>query len=204
MAELSITINQAQLNDLNHLMSQMGGRAANRALSRAINRTLGVKYGGMRKTISDEIRKDANLRQAYIYKQTGRKTTRTFSVTRATVNKPTGVISTQGPNVPIIEYAHRRAKKRVYVTVQKSRGRSRLSHAWFGQSKFGSKGRVVFAKAHPGAKGKLGRKIKELYSSRVPDVLNNPGTIDRVLKVGQDRFERELSHQIDHILKYNK
>jgi hypothetical protein len=197
----SIHINQSQLRELERLMDSMGERAANRALSRAINRTLGVRTGGMRKTIADEIRQDVNLRKAYIYRQKGRRTVRTFDIKRATVQKPTGKIGTKGPNIPLYEYSHRRAKKNIIVTVQKSRGRKYLKHAFIPKLKSGHIG--LFVRKYPGAHGKRGRKIKQLFSSRVPDVLINQNTMNRVLETGVDRFERELTHQIDAILKYN-
>lgn len=208
-AAIGIRINKAQLDDLNHLMKSMGERAAKRALSRSINRTLGVQSGGMRKTLADEIRRDVNLTRTYLYKQrsTRRGTVNTFSIHRATVNKPTGSISTHGPNIPTIQYSNQRGLRKryaqkIYVKVQKSRGRKLLAHAFIPQLKTGHRG--IFVRKNPGAKGKEGRKIKELFSSRVPDVLINAPTMSRVLKIGSDRFERELTHQIDYILKYNK
>lgn len=203
----SIHINESQMASLNKLVSSLGGRAANRALSRAINRTLGVKSGGMRKTISNEIRKTTNLQQRYIYKQTGRRTTRTFDIKRATVNNPTGIIATKGPNIPILEYSNQRGSrarraKSISVLVQKSRGRSRLRHAFIPKLASGHRG--IFVRANPGAKGPAGRKIRELFSSRVPDVLINQPVMNRVLHTGMKRFERELTHQIDYVLRTNK
>lgn len=206
-SSFSIHISEAQLRDLNRLMHSMGGRAANRALSRAINNTLGLKSGGMRKSISDEIRATTNLQRRYIYKQTGRRTTRTFNIKRATVAKPGGLVSTQGPNVPLIEYSNQRGNrkryaKKIYVTVQKGRGRHQLAHAFIPKLKSGHRG--IFVRKNPGAKGPAGRKIKQLFSSRVPDVLSNTPVMNRVLEYGSKRLERELTHQIDYILKYNK
>lgn len=203
----SVHINQAQLRDLQVLLDNMGERAAKRALSRAINRTIGVQHGGMRKTIADEIRKTTNLRKSYLYKQTGRRTLRTFDTRRATTQKPTGAISTRGPNIPLIEYSNQRGNrsryaKKIYVTVQKSRGRRRLAHAFIPKLRSGHRG--IFVRKHPGAKGKEGRKIKQLFSSRVPDVLSNVPVMNEVLDIGAERFERELTHQIDYILKHRK
>lgn len=204
---ISMHIPENQLRSLRLLMETMGERAAKRALSRSINRTIGVRHGGMRKTIADEIRSTVNLQRRYIYKQTGRRTTRTFDIQRATVSKPTGTISTKGPNIPIIEYSNQRGKrqryaKKIYVTVQKSRGRKQLKHAFIPQLKSGHRG--IFVRANPRAKGPAGRKIKQLFSSRVPDVLINTPVMNRVLQYGAARLERELSHQIDYILRYNK
>lgn len=206
-AAFNVHINQAQLKDLNDLLDSMGERAVKRALSRSINRTLGVQSGGMRKTISNEIRATTNIQQRYLYKQTGRRTTRTFDIKRATTHKPTGIISTRGPNIPFIEYSNQRGKrgryaKKIFVTVQKSRGRSKLAHAFIPKLKSGHRG--IFVRTNPGAKGPAGRKIKQLFSSRIPDVLINAPVMSRVMKTGADRFERELAHQIDYILKYNK
>ena len=202
---ISVHINETQFRDLEKLVNSLGGRAANRALSRAINRTLGVQHGGMRSAISKEIRRDVNLQQRYLYKQnTGRRTIQTFDITRATVNRPTGKISTRGPNTPIIEYSNQRGHRSRYaksinVTVQRSRGRHKLQHAFIPKLKSGHRG--IFVRQFPGAKGPAGRKIKQLFSSRVPDVLGNEITLARVLDIGAKRFERELNHQINYIMK---
>lgn len=206
-AEFGVHIPERQLRDLTKLMDSMGERAVKRALSRAINRTLGVQSGGMRKTISTEIRKTTNIQQRYLYKQTGRRTVRTFDIKRATTQTPTGKIATRGPNIPIIEYSNQRGKRSRYakainVTVRKSRGRSKLAHAFIPKLKSGHRG--IFVRSNPGAKGPAGRKIKQLFSSRIPDVLVNTPVMNRVMKTGADRFEKELAHQIDYILKYNK
>lgn len=208
MPAIGIQLNQAQLDDLDKLMKSMGQRAANRALSRAINRTLGVQSGGMRKLISDEIRSEANLTRSFLYRQRfgGRwGTTDTFSVKRATVASPTGSITTRGPNIPIIEYSNQRGArqrfaKKIYVKVQKSRGRHRLSHAFIPKLRSGHRG--IFVRKNPNAKGAEGRKIKQIFSSRVPDVMSNPNVINDILPQAADRFQRELTHQIDYILKY--
>jgi len=204
-AAVSVHINQSQMRSLDKLLNAFGERAVNRALSRAINRTLGVQHGGMRKTISDEIRKDVNIQQRYLYKQnTGRRTINTFDIRRATVNRPTGKISTRGPNTPLIEYFNQRGKrsqyaKSIYVKVQKSRGHYKLAHAFIPKLRSGHRG--IFARVNPGAKGTVGRKIKQLFGSRVPDVLSNQLTLARVMNTGAERFERELNHQIDYIMK---
>lgn len=210
MPAVGIQLNQAQLNDLEGLMASMGRREAKRALSRAINRTLGVQSGGMRKLIADEIRKEANLTRTFLYKQRfgGRwGTTNTFTTKRATVAKPSGSISTRGPNIPIIQYSNQRGArqryaKKIYVKVQKSRGRHKLAHAFIPRLRSGHRG--VFVRKNPNAKGAEGRKIKQLFSSRVPDVLSNPNVINTVMSQGAARFERELSHQINYILQYRK
>jgi hypothetical protein len=206
-AAISLHIPPEQLKALIDLTESLGGRAANRDLSRAINRTLGVQSGGMRKTVADEIRKTANIQRGFLYKQTGRNATKTFSISRATVANPSGKISTKGANIPIIQYSNQRGNrkafaKKIYVTVQKSRGRKRLAHAFIPQLRSGHRG--IFVRTNPGAKGPAGRKIKQLFSSRVPDVLINQPVMDRVLDTGADRFERELAHQIDYILAYNR
>lgn len=202
---ISVHINEPQLRDLKKLVNSLGGRAANRALSRAINRTLGVQHGGMRSVISKEIRRDVNIQQKYLYKQnTGRRSINTFNIKRATVNNPTGSIRTLGPNTPLVEYSNQRGHrsryaKSIYVKVQKSRGRHKLQHAFVPKLESGYHG--IFVRQFPGAKGPRGRKIKKLFGSRIPDVLGNELVLNRVHKIGSDRFERELNHQIDYIMK---
>ena len=207
MANVSVEINQTQLNNLNALLNRMGERDANRVLSRAINKTLGLRAGGMRKVIAEEIQRTHNLTKSFIYKQTGKKTQRTFRIQRATVQSPTGTISTIGANVPLIYYSNQRGvrkryAKKIYVKIYKARGRQRLQHAFVPQLKSGHRG--LFVRRNPGAGGKKGRKIKKLYGSRVPDVLSNPEVISKVERRGTKDLDRYLKHEIDYFIKYRR
>lgn len=207
MANVSVEINQTQLNNLNALLNRMGERDANRVLSRAINKTLGVRAGGMRKVIAEEIQRTHNLPKSFIYKQEGSKKDRTFKISRATVSSPTGTISTRGVNVPLVYYSNQRGvrkryDKKILVTVFKAKGPKRFRHAFIPPLESGHRG--LFVRKNPGAKGKAGRKIKQLFGSRIPDVLSNPDVMSKVERRGAKDLDRYLRHEIDYFVRYRR
>jgi len=200
----SVSIDQGQLNRLTTLTQGLG-KDANLALSRAINRTLGTKAGGMRVDIFQEIKRTHNLTKSFIYKQKGKEAQKTFYIEKATTHRPTGKISTKGANIPIIYYSNQRGvrkryAKKIYVTVKKMAGRQRLQHAFIPALPSGHRG--VFVRKYPNAKGAKGRVIKELYSSRMPDTLINKDTdaMTRVMTKAQARMDKNLAHEVDYIL----
>lgn len=204
----SVSVDQTQLNRLRTLTHGLG-RDANLALSRAINRTLGTRAGGMRLDIYEEIKRTHNLTKSFIYKQKGKAAQKTFHIRKATPQHPTGKISTKGANVPIIYYSNQRGTrkkyaKKIYVKVKKLAGRHKLQHAFIPLLPSGHRG--IFTRKHPDAKGERGRKIKELYSSRVPNTLINRDTdaMQRVMIKAQKRIDKNLKHEVDFILLTRK
>lgn len=164
-------------------------------LTRAINRTL----TGVRTDVTTEITNAVNLTKSFVQKQTGKVSQRTFSINKASTNqlRPSGSIQTRGANVPLLQYSNQRKPgatvRSISVMVQKSRGRHRLHHAFVATMPSGHRG--IFAPI-PGQ----GRRIKELYSSRVPDVLSNKETFDVVMSKAQERLDKNLQSQIDWML----
>lgn len=164
-------------------------------LTRAINRTL----TGVRTDVTTEITNAVNLTKSFVQKQTGKVSQRTFSINNASTNQlhPSGSIQTRGANVPLLQYSNQRkpgaTARSISVMVQKSRGRHRLRHAFVATMPSGHRG--IFAPI-PGQ----GRHIKELYSSRVPDVLSNKETFDAVMSKAQERLDKNLQSQIDWML----
>jgi len=199
MTTALVKINQSQLSQIQSMVTKFP-RETKIAVIRSINRTLGNKRGGMHKIIADEIVKDVNIQPSYIYTQ--EKRYRTFTTRKAQFGKLSGSITTSGANVPLINYSNQRGThksyaKKIYVTVQKSRGRKLVKHAWVWTSKSGHRG--IFARRNPS--DKKDRRIKELYGSRIPDVLSNQPTINRVTKLGSERLARELDHELNFALR---
>lgn len=169
-------------------------------LTRAINRTL----TGVRTDVTTEVTKSVNLTKSFVQKQTGKKSQRTFFISKASTNqlRPSGYIEVKGANVPLIQYSNQRGSKfrrtkRVSVMVQKSRGRTRLRHALPMKMPSGHRGLFEFDR---GISGTGRRSIKELYGSRVPDVLSNKKTFDAVTKKAQERLDKNVAAQIDWML----
>ena len=213
----NVTVDRQQLARLNSFMIGVS-KDTNRALARAINKTIGVRAGGMRRDIAEEVIQDVNLTKRFIYKQKGKRSQRTFKISRATTQHPTGYIRTQGANVPLIEYSNQRGKrgkyaKRISVKVKKAKGRKTLKHAFIPVLKSGHRG--IFFRAETGHKGaaissaftgqRVGRlPIYEAHGPRVPDILSNTDTMARVLRKAQKRMDKNLKHEVDYILMKRK
>lgn len=169
-------------------------------LTRAINNTL----RGVKTDISDEIVADVNLTKTFLNKQTGKDAEKTFTFSYASSMKMWGSISTKSANVPLIQYSNQRGNKasfakKVYVTVQKNRGRTLFRHAIRMQMESGHVG--LFEIEQPVRISRTGRPaIKQLYGSRVPDVLSNKPTFDRVQTKATERLDKQLASQIDYML----
>lgn len=169
-------------------------------LTRAINNTL----SGVKTVITEEIADTVNLTKTFIQKQTGKKSQQTFSMSYASSMKMWGSITTKSANVPLIQYSNQRGDKasyakKIYVTVQKDRGRKLLVHAFRMKMPSGHVG--LFEIEQPPHPSKTGRPtIKELYGSRIPDVLSNKPTFDRVQAQATERLDKQLESQIDYML----
>ena len=192
---LHVHIDPNQLRELKDVFGNFP-HASRIALTRSINRTIGGKKGGIKKHIANEIFAAVKIRKSFIYKQSGKNSERTFFDKKATLTHLSGRVSTQGANIPLINYSNqagnrKRKAKSIYVTVQRSRGRKKLRHAFVTTLHFGHTG--IFAR-----KGKSRYPIKQLHSSRLPDVLSNSATFDRV----EYHANRLLFHYLDHELDY--
>lgn len=169
-------------------------------LTRAINNTL----GGVKTDITNEIAATVNLTKTFIQKQTGKKSQQTFSMSYASSMKMWGSITTKSANVPLIQYSNQRGDKasyakKVYVTVQRDRGRKLIAHAFRMKMPSGHIG--LFEIEQPPRISRTGRPvIKELYGSRIPDVLSNKPTFDRVQAQATERLDKQLESQIDYML----
>ena len=202
----SVQVDRAQLARLNTTLMGVS-KDANIALARAINKTLGKKGGGVRRDVSVEIRKTHNLTQKYIYKQGGKRSERTFDVTKATWSKPSGKLRIQSANVPLIQYSNARnttKKKTLSIKVLKSRKSIRPRHMFVAKMKTGHVG--VFERKNPDAKGKNARKIVQKYGSRIPDTLirSDTGIMRKIQVRAQKRLNKYLAHEVDFILMKRK
>ena len=203
----SVKVNLSQMQDAKTLLLGLGGKEVNKVLMRSINKTIGVKSGGLRRDIADEIRKTTNLTKSFIYKQRGKRSQRTFTIKRATVAKPTGYIFTTGANVPLIYYSNQRGvrkrfARRIYVKVKKAGKKQRFRHTFIPLLNSGHRG--LFTRKYPGAKGDKGRKIRELYGPAVPDVFQVKETHDRILAKTDARLAKNLQHEVDFYLRYRR
>ncbi|MFW9899907.1 MAG: hypothetical protein ACFFDY_01310 [Candidatus Thorarchaeota archaeon] len=169
-------------------------------LTRAINNTL----NGVKTDVSNEIVADVNLTKTFLNKQTGKDAEKTFVFSYASSLKLWGSISTKSANVPLIQYSNQRGNKasfakKVYVTIQRNRGKTLLAHAFRMTMPSGHVG--LFEIEQPPRTSRTGRSvIKQLYGSRIPDVLSNKATFDRVQEKANARLDKQLASQIDYML----
>jgi len=195
---------ELKLGEVQELLATMrtGGP---KVLVRTINETL----KGVRTDVTNEVAAAVNLTKTFIRKQTGKKSQQTFYLKQANyASAPDyyGYLEVKGANVPLIQYSNQRGAKfrrakRVSVVVQKSRGRKVLKHAFPMQMPSGHRGLFEFEE---GVSRTGRRSIKELYGSRVPDVLSNKETFDKVEKHAQDRMDKALNRHLDNLLSITR
>ena len=173
--------------------------AAGKVISRAINKTL----KGVRTDVTSEIQSSVDLTKSFIQKQTGKKTEQTFFLQNATAVYPKGVLTTRGANVPLIQYSNQRGSrqrypKSIFVTVKKSRGKHKMRHVFVPNLRSGHRGLFVQLPKSAGTTVSGNRKIKQLFGSRIPDVLSNREVMERVEKKASERIDKNLSHELDY------
>ena len=221
---LNVEVNQQDMQKFKNLIKRVGGKGL-KAMSRAINKTLsGTKSGGSGKQatgglihISTKLmQREVNL-QAKTLKNgpstKGRvpKKNRVFVVDKATPTRPTGTLSVQGKNIPLIHYTNQRGARahhaqKIYVQVRKDRGKVRLRHAFVPILKSGHRGvfnQLLDASGYARRNPTTGNiRIRELYGPRVPDLFSNkPVLDDQVLPKADDLLSKNLNHEIDWLLE---
>jgi hypothetical protein len=193
-----IAINVKGLGAVKDLMLELGNNSK-RALSRTINRTV----NGVRTDITVEIKDSVDLTTAFIQKQTGMKSQRTFFIHRATPSYPRGSISTRGANVPLVQYSNQRGTRKrfpksIKVRVKKDRGYHKVRHMFIPVLKSGHRG---LFETIPGSKTAAGNtKIKQKYGPRVPDILSNKEVLSKVERKAGERLQKNLTHEVDYLL----
>lgn len=197
----TITLKLGEVQELLATMRTGGPKV----LVRTINETL----KGVRTDVTNEVAAAVNLPKTFIRKQTSKKSQRTFYLKQANyASAPdySGYLEVKGANVSLIQYSNQRGAKfrrakRVSVLVQKSRGRKIFRHAFPMKMPSGHRGIFEFEE---GVSRTGRRSIKELYGSRVPDVLSNKETFDKVEKHATARMDKALNKHLDHLLSITR
>lgn len=193
-----LSIQARGLSEVQDLLLNMEG-AANKVISRAINKTL----KGVRTDVTEEVQKSVDLTKSFIQKQTGKKTEQTFSLHRATASFPRGTLTTRGANVPLIQYSNQRGlrqryPKSIFVSVKKARGKHKMRHVFIPQLKSKHRGLFVQLPKTAGTTASGHRKIKQLFGPRIPDILSNKEVMERVEEKASGRIDKNLSHEVDY------
>lgn len=205
---ITIKINAEDMAKVKKMLAGIPG-AADRVCMRAINDGL----AGMKTDASTEIRAEINLTKSVV--------DATFKTVKASVTSLSGVFTSTGKPVPLIEYGARQTTKGVSVQVKRGNPRSVIpgtfiavvrSKQQMDQGIEGHKGvfwrvwherqRKPFNRNFP--YGKLPKKyrlpIVQRYGPRVPDILSNEPVMAAVLKKADDRMHVNIERQINYEL----
>lgn len=214
MPIMTLTLNQIDVDSVKKMLGDCK-TAPEKVISRALNKTM----TGIKTDASTEIRAILNAKKADVDD--------TFRVTSASVAAMSCKFVSTGKPLPLMTFGARNTKKGVSVQVKKTSARKVISGAFIATMKSGHKGvfwRKWHDRGVPTKTGmevqmsKLGYfwskqsrqflpfamlpykyrlPIKELYSSRVPDVLSDPPVINSVIEKANARLVVNLDREVN-------
>lgn len=167
--------------DLEHIKN-----GSNRAMSRAINHTLGVT----RTEASKEIRKQVKLKAGYVRDK--------LSIKRATVNNVTGAIRTPARGTLLTRFPHRQYKRGgIGVQVKPTGGKKKMPGAFFIRFANGVQAIAIRTQSGPG----LGRSegLEVLYGPSVSQVFTD--VKDDLQEPSGNRLMERLGYEADRLLQ---
>lgn len=160
-----------------------------KAFSAAMNRVgQGVKTEASKK-----------VRETYDIKAGDVKRYGNIRVTKANVGRLQLLLTSRGPNIPLIRFKTRPSKpparqpKVLTASVKKSGARKPIPGAFVAGMKSG----------HIGAFERAGRRrtpIRELYGPAVPIMLNEPGVSEHLQEEAARRMNARLDHEVNRVL----
>lgn len=186
---LRIRIDRAQVREIYDDLSAIKNGAP-KAMSRAINHTLGVT----RTESSTEIRKQVKLKAGYVRDK--------LKIRKATVSKPQGAIRTPTRGTFMTRYPYRQYKNGdIGVQIKPTGGKQRMSDAFLlGPLK--NSGAMAIAQRtarhRPGTKKRL-QGIKLLYGPSVSQVFTD--VKDDLQAPSGNRLMQRLAYEADRLLK---
>lgn len=216
MAIMTLTLNQIDVEAVKTMLGECK-TVPEKVISRALNKTL----TGIKTDASTEIRAILNAKKADV--------DATFKVTSASVADMSCKFVSTGRALPLMTFGARQTKKGVSVQVKKTVARSVVAGSFLATMKSGHQG-VFWRKWHEKGVSKSGFEsqanrvgyfwsvkaqrfvpmallpqsfrlpIKELFSSRVPDVLSDPPVINAVLDKANERLLTNLDHEVNYEL----
>ena len=181
---IRIRIDQAAVREIYEDLAHINNGAP-RAMSRAINHTLGV----VRTEASVEIRKQVKLKAGYVKDK--------LKIRRATTSKLYGAIQAPTRGTLLTRYPHRQyVKGGIGVQVKPSGGKQKMPSAFFITLGNGVQAIAVRTKWGPG----LGRSegLKVLYGPSVSQVFTD--VKDDLQEPGGNRLMRRLAYEADRLL----
>lgn len=182
---IKIKIDRQALRDIERDLDHIKN-GSNRAMSRAINHTLGVT----RTEASKEIRKQVKLKAGYVRDK--------LRIKRATVNSVTGAIRTPTRGTLLTRYPHRQYKKGgIGVQVKPTGGKKKMPGAFFIRFRNGVQAIAIRTEYGPG----LGRSegLKVLYGPSTSQVFTD--VKDDLQAPSGNRLMNRLGYEADRLLK---
>lgn len=177
------------IRDVEALLKGVSGGAAP-AMVRSINRAL----VSARKQASKEIRKDLNVKSG--------EAKDSFKLIRASKTNVTGKLESTGRPLSFVgkgalRFGGTLTQKGFGFTIKKGKGRKRFPGAFIlavrSKGKSDDRRERMFIRTDKG--------LKALYTTRVPDALENKEAMQPVLKYAEDQLQKNLAHEMDRLLK---
>lgn len=182
---MRIRMDRAALREIERDLAHINNGAP-KALSRAINHTLGVT----RTEASKEIRSQVKLKAGYVRGK--------LKIQKANVSKPSGAISTPARGTLLTRYPHRKYKRgQIGVQVKPSGGKKKMPGAFFIRFANGVQAVAIRTRSGPG----LGRSegIKVLYGPSVSQVFTD--VKDDLQAPSGNRLMQRLAIEADRLLE---
>lgn len=183
---------------------------ARKAIMRSVNKTL----TGVKTDMAKETSKILNVTQKRVKKD--------ITVKKAGKTKLSGLVSSKGKPINLMQYKAKQKKKGVSVKILKSSKRKTIPGAFIfvGQNNnqlVGWRKKTVQSAAYIGTQKdkysdsryaampkKYRLPIESLYGPRIQDITGRPEVMKKIEDSAGIRLQKELSHQVDYLLKKHR
>jgi small nuclear ribonucleoprotein (snRNP)-like protein len=180
---------------------------ARTAIMRSVNKSL----TGVKTDMAKETTKVLNLTQKRVKKD--------ISVKKANKARLSGVVSSSGRQVNLMQYKAKERKKGVSVKVLKTGGRKMIPGAFIfvGQNQnklvgwrkktkqnagyIGTKRKTRSDAAYAAMPDKYRKPVEALYGPRIQDITARPEIMKKIENQAGVRLQKELAHQTEHLLR---
>lgn len=187
------------MDEVNRILRNIGEDAP-RALVRSINKTLPGVRTDMTAVIYDQ------------YNVTKTKIRSTFSIKKASLGQPSGIVATKGRHLNLIEFAARQTQKGVTVKILRQGARKLFIGAFIRIMKTGKE--LVLQRKYHATKvplrpnivyGRLPEKyrlpVQSLFGPRLQDCLEKPDVWARIERMATERLIKAANHEADYLIK---
>jgi len=198
---ISIKLNPADVEGVNQMLLKLTAAETRKAMVRTINRTMtGVRTDGT-KILYDH------------YALTATVIRDSWKIRKALFQNPSGVVSTQGTFIRLINFGALQKPTGVSVKVLRSNPRATIAHAFIGKNRSDQKTaqvywrkwkdfrkRPVSGRAYAKMPFEYRFPLEALYGPRIQDYLADPGNISTLTGLTGDRLIKNMTHEVDYLL----